>query len=52
MATVMLSPCPASKEALTLIGNPDSVDVIVNFFPQGFLGVPHVYALTVLALDN
>ena len=52
MAAVMLSPCPASKVALTLIGNPDSVDVIVNFFPQGFLGVPHVYALTVLALDN
>ena len=44
--------CPASKEALALIGNPVLEDVIFNSFPQEFLGVTHVYALTVLVLDN
>jgi hypothetical protein len=37
---------------MTPDGVPDSEDVIVNFFPKGKFGGPHVFALTVLDSDN
>jgi hypothetical protein len=46
MATVMLSPCPASDDVFALSGTPVLEDDIFNSFPQDFLGVTHVYQIT------
>ena len=44
--------CPAYSVAFTPVGVPDYEDLTVYSFSQGFLGVVHAYAHTLLAVVN